>query len=538
MAWTLAFVMASTGCGGGCFCGDDWDDDDYECGAYDDDYPWGDFQIPDLGRDSGGPDGAPDAEMAACVVGEPCALSTGCPTASADCFEPSLFGGGAPVGLGGTDDPIRNHPDGDAFVPTPLFPGGYCTTSWPQPGATLDQCNVRADGTDPVCGDCATCVDIFGLDTDDNPDEFVPGFCALRCNPSLTGNECREGYDCELIREVCFLGCQSDDECRISREDDNGVPGIQTPYDCDPDATSGDPADCTPADCDDPSPADPDACANPELNFDHLVYDTESEAICDPATSRCVNRPSTTTAAGGDPCTEDSDCEPGGRCIEETDDGRWPSGSCTKDRCDLPTNECANGGVCDQSELGHFACFQGCTLGGFDTASDPSTWVAEGVAQTTCREGYGCAWRGLDVGGAPDNGVCLPASYNPSVTTPNVGAACTDDSDCFSPFGHGFCITTEGFPEGYCSVYDCAAPWFTEGTPADQNVCGEGAFCVTFDEDDPRVAFCLQECSIAEQCGDGLACTTVAADRRGCWPTCESPEDCRVGERCTPFGCE
>jgi len=531
--------MASTGCGGGCVCGGGWDDDDdYDCGGYDDDYPYGvDLQFPDLGRDSGRPDSGADAEAPSCVVGAACAEVTGCPSSSARCFEPSTFGGPSDHGLGGADDPIRGHPDGeDTFVATPLFPGGYCTTSWPQDGATLDQCNVRGeDLVDPVCGACGKCTDIFGLDSEEGIDDFVPGFCALRCNPSLTESECREGYDCSLVDEVCWLGCQTDDECRISREESNGVPGIQSPADCDPAFVAGDPAHCTPADCDDASPADPEACASPELNFDGLVYDTESEALCDPATSRCVNRPNTPSAAGGDPCTEDSDCEPGGRCIVE--DERWFGGSCTKDRCDLATNECANGGVCDRQGLGHFACFEGCTVGGFDADSDPSTWVTEGLAQTTCREGYGCSWSGIDPGGTENNGVCLPIEYDEAVTEPNIGASCAEDADCFSPFGNGFCLTGDGFPEGYCSVRNCGAPWFTAGTLEDQIVCGDSGFCISFDAEDPTFALCVQECSIAEECGAGLGCVDFTADRKACWPGCETSVDCRLRERCIDSAC-
>ncbi len=528
--------MASTGCGGGCFCNDDdpyEDDDDYGCGGYEDPYYGVDARIPDFGVDSGAtPDRESDAAMPRCVVGEPCAEASGCPGTNTRCFEPATFGDD-PIGLGGSSDPIRSHPDGEeTFIPTPRFPGGYCTTSWPEEGATLEQCNVRSSALDSVCGDCAVCIDIFGSDTEENTESFVPGFCARRCSPSLTSNECRSGYECLLTEEACFIGCQSHDECRIRREETNGIPGIQTPSDC-----GTEPAACTPSDCGDPSPARPEACATPELNFDGLAYDTASAATCDPATSRCVNRPSTPTAAGGDPCTEDSDCEPGGRCIAESDDGSWVGGTCTKDRCDLPGNECANGGVCDRNSLGYFACFEGCTVGGFDTASDPSSWVGEGVAQSTCRDGYGCYWSGLAPGGEAANGVCLPLEYNPAVTTPNVGAPCTEDANCFSPFGLGFCLLEPGLSEGHCSVSNCAAPWFTEGPPADQNICGDGALCVSLDEGDPTFALCLQECSMAEDCGAGLGCVELAPDRRGCWFACDTSADCRLGERCTPFGC-
>lgn len=519
----LTAVLAIAGFG----CGDD--DGDTDTIVLDDMF------VPE---EDGGPDdvdmGGGDVDMGGgdvCVNGEACTMARGCRTANATCFEPALFG---MAGLGGADDPILNHPDGDdTFVSTPLFPGGYCTTSWPQDGVTPSQCDLRDDEqAATVCGDCASCIDVFGLDTADNTDPLVPGMCAQNCSPSLDSNDCRDGYDCLLTLEVCFLGCQQDDECRITREDNNGVPGIQTPADCE-DA----PADCTPDDCGSATPADPDACDNPGTNFDNLVYDTESAAICDPNTSRCTGAPSNPAASGGDTCTEDSDCEAEGFCIEEDpDDGSWAGGACTKFRCDLPGNECANDGVCQEAGVGVFACFEGCTVGGFDTTSDPSTWVVDGVSQTTCRDGYGCFWGGTAAGGTADNGVCLPIEYSEAVTAPNTGDPCTEDSDCFSPFGNGFCITGDAFPGGYCSVRNCAAPWFTEGTPDEQNVCGDSGVCVGFDEMDPTFALCVQECTSADDCNAGLGCVDFTADSKACWPGCATDADCRTGERCSMPG--
>ena len=527
--------MASTGCGksGTRGCSDFWG-----CDADEGPFDPLDFGPPrDMGpRDAGGPIG-PDAEPI-CIVGEACTNVRGCRTANARCFDPPTFGGDS-VGLGGEDDPILNHPDGDdTFIAVPLFPGGYCTTSWPQDGATPSQCNLRgAEEVDPVCGSCSTCIDIFGQDTPDNPADFIPGMCAQNCSPSLTSNECRSGYDCLLTEEACFLGCQVDDECRIAREENNGVPGIQAPRDCmDINGSGGTPTNCTPADCGEASPANPDACDDPGTNFDNLVYDTSSGAVCNPDTSRCEGAPSTPTASGGDPCTEDSDCEAEGSCIVEEPDGSWAGGSCTKYRCDLAGNECANDGVCQEAGVGIFACLEGCTVGGFDTESEPSTWVADRVARATCRDGYGCFWAGVDPGGTADNGACLPIEYSEAVTAPNTGTPCTEDSDCFSPFGGGFCITDDAFPEGYCSVRNCAAPWFTEGMPEEQNVCGDGGRCVGFDEADPTFAFCVQVCTSADECGAGLGCIDFTADSKACWPGCASDADCRSSERCSMAG--
>ncbi len=459
-----------------------------------------------------------------CSSGSACTPERGCRSTSASCLDPSVFG---EVGLGGPGDPIAGHPDGeDTFVPTPLFPGGYCTTSYPQEGVTPDRCNVRGTEPDPVCGECATCLDFFGLDTPANTAATVPGLCAQNCMPSLTDSDCREGYECLLIQEACLPGCQSDDECRIAREETNGVEGIQTPAECAADAGA-----CTPADCGEASPADPDACADPASNFDSLVYDTESSAVCDPVTFRCTDAPSDPSASAGDPCTDDSECEAEGFCIAETEDGSWAGGTCTKWRCDLGGNECANDGVCQEAGVGVFGCFEGCVVGGVDPSSDPATWVAEGSARSSCREGYGCYWGGEGAAGEADNGVCLPAHHEPAVTAPNVGATCESDADCFSPFGQGLCLQ-EGFEQGYCSVRNCAAPWFTSET----NVCGEGAECVAFDPMDPSFALCVQTCEAAEECSEGLGCIQFTEASKACWPNCESTEDCRADEVCDEPG--
>ena len=485
-----------------------------------------------VGEDSGPPDAGQDmgpVVPGVCATGSACTMARGCSSAAAACLEPSRFG---TPGVGGADDPIVDYPGGEeTFIATPLFPGGYCTTSFE--GLSPTTCNLRGtEDVDPVCGDCATCIDIFGNDVPENPATDVPGFCAQNCEASITSNDCRAGYDCLLTQEVCFLGCQSDDECRIGREETNGVPGLQTPDTCAADAGAA----CTPADCGEVTPADPDACATPTANFDRLVYDTASAAICDPNTSRCTGAPSNPSATGGDTCTQDTDCEAEGFCIEEDEEtGSWAGGTCTKFRCDLAGNECAGDAVCQEAGVGVFACLEGCTVGGFDTASDPATWVAEGSTQGTCREGYGCFWNGDGGAGVANNGACLPIDYNPTVTVPNVGDACDEDSDCFSPFGTGFCITGEAFSGGYCSVRNCNAPWFTEGTPADANACGDGGICVPFADDDPTFALCLESCTSADTCGDGLGCialTSMAGGPRACFAGCSADADCKTGERC------
>jgi len=207
-----------------------------------------------------------DAGVPPVVVGEACTPERGCRTAAAACLvdEP---GEGA---LGGPGDPILNHPDGeDTVVERTLFPGGWCSTSYP--GETTATCDPAERGT--VCGPRGVCAELA-----------VGPVCAEACDPTAATNDsCRDGYQCHPEHAGCIPGCQSDDQCRIARQETNGVDGLQTPEDC-----SESPIACTPADCVDADPVDPDACANPASNFDRLVYDTESTAVCDPESFRCT----------------------------------------------------------------------------------------------------------------------------------------------------------------------------------------------------------------------------------------------------------
>lgn len=526
-AWTVVFIMVSTGCGGGCACGPacSWDPE-FNCSLEGWSVPT-DAQLPDSTVPDGTPGDGIDGELDGTTgpscpgVGTPCRSS--CEIPEAFCLLESAFANT----LGGSNDPILDHPDGeDTSVPQVIFADGYCTTSYPQDGITAMQCDARRDdGVDPLCGECGKCVDLFGLVEEADPDEFVPGFCGVRCTPSMTSNDCRPGYRCWADIEICLFGCQNDDTCRIAREETNGVPELQTPYEC-----IDVPESCRPVDCDDAEPANPDACADPSTNYDRLVYDTESDAVCDPVTASCIG-PHDPVAVAGDPCTEDGQCERWGRCITEEDD-HWIGGSCTKERCDLEGNECAPGGVCARATHEGFdepACFTACTVGGHD-ASAPESWVMAGAAQAECRNGYGCHWTGSDTSGA-----CLPIRYSPDVSEPAIGQGCSIDDDCWSPFGLGVCLQDEAFPGGYCSVRNCAAPWLTEGD-APPSLCGESARCVPFDLTDPMLALCVRECADADDCDEGLGCQPVTAGVRGCWPGCTADEDCRTGELCSMAG--
>ncbi|HJL46560.1 MAG TPA: hypothetical protein RMG45_12010 [Polyangiaceae bacterium LLY-WYZ-15_(1-7)] len=452
-----------------------------------------DAGAPDAGTDAGTPDagadaGAPDAGDLCGDFASPCTPSRGC-TSSAFCQRP------LPFELGGVDDAIRDLPPGTDTMGV-FFPGGYCTPD-DFSGDTLNVCDPD-DPADPTCGPCGACIDL-GQDS----------MCARTCAPNVTDNsDCRDdGYTCDLSREVCFPGCNGDWECRISREDTNGIPGIQTPDDCER------------------APAD---CGGSTSGFDALVYDTSSLAVCNPDTWRC-EFPGSSTAEGGDPCTRsDEECEANGRCLSEDEFG-WPSGYCTKFRCDLPGNECAGGAVCETRRVGTPLCLAGCTVATGATA-DPSSWLSNTGG---CRTGYACVWNGRDPAGAANNGHCLPGEFN-AVTTENIGEPCDEDADCWSPFGQAFCFVDDGpdsgFPGGYCSLLDCGVP----GMPAE--VCGAGNVCIDLDGADGDITGCLAGCTRADECRAGYACSDLDGMPGGqgaCLESCSDDGECRSGEVCS-----
>ncbi len=438
------------------------------------------------GRDAAMPDsGSPDSGGGTCGdLGEAC--TDVCPR--------SAFCQGEIAADRATGDTIDNLPEG-ADTSVVYFAGGYCTPD-DLSGASMRFCDP-SDPEDTTCGDCGVCVD-FGVDT----------MCLRKCEPTNVDNsDCRDGYQCSLNAEGCLFGCSSDVDCNITRQETNGVPGLQAPEDCE---------------------ANPAMCGGDAMNYDHLVYDTSEAATCNTDTYRCEFE-GPPDAEAGIPCTKDTDCESNGFCI--TVDG-WSGGYCSKFRCDIDGRSCANGGECQDRGLGISLCVGGCTVGtgmGVD-AADPDTWR---VAEGGCREGYTCFWDGESGAGVDGNGGCVPGEFN-DVTTPNVGGPCDTDADCWSPFGRGFCIgaTTDageptGFAEGYCTVRDCQAP----GLPA--GICGDGGTCVGgFDRDDPTFALCLDECTTPEDCRDGYGCLEVAAGTKACFAGCSADTDCKATQRC------
>ncbi|MEM9072531.1 MAG: hypothetical protein AAGE52_28750 [Myxococcota bacterium] len=466
------------------------------CGGGDDDVPMDagvdarDGNLPDtpLPPDDAEPDSAPPGP--ACGdLGDPCMPDRGC-SRSAFCQAE------AAANFDPADEDVVDLPAGTDTTGV-LFAGGYGTTD-DFSAASRNICDPT-DTNDTTCGECGSCIAL--------PSDTM---CVRNCEPTGTDNsDCRDGYACMIPQGVCFPGCNSDTECRIGRVESNGIAGLQTPDDCTE----------TPADC-----------GGDATNFDNLVYRTEGNPTCNMETFRCeFEGPAEATA--GDTCDTDFDCESNGQCIDFTDDDgepAWPGNYCTKFRCDLDGLECANGGKCQERGLGDFLCVAGCSVGtGADVdAEDPSTWL---VAEGGCREGYTCNWDGASGAGVADNGGCVPGEFN-EVTESNTGGPCTEDADCWSPFGRGFCIDENdgNFLGGYCSQRDCGAP----GLPA--GICGDGGECIPgFDPDDTTFALCLDACETPEDCRDGYGCIALTAGgNTHCFPACQEDDECKASQRC------
>ncbi len=381
--------------------------------------------------------------------------------------------------IGGVDDPIVDFPGpGDSFD----------VTTW-----RGDMCTLPLTASPTICTleDAQACAQICGICT---PAFIDADICLRGCRAEdSTNSTCRDGYECDLLFDVCDVGCTNDADCRVFREDTNQNGEFD--------------------------PGEP------------LVYDVESTFVCDQETYRCEH-PGTVGAEAGDPCVDDWDCEENGVCLDEDFFG-WPGGSCSKIRCDLV--DCAGNGLCSALGLGVPLCGQECEVGLGAMPPDTSTYLGNTQG---CRDGYTCFWQG----GNDTVGACVPGEFN-AVTTNNVGTDCTESSECYSPFGQGACGDPDlvcaifgGDPgtcqTGFgCTVFDCAVP----GMPDD--VCGADAECIVNEQ---GLSWCAAKCASAENCLPGAACIDLDGDELTldtvCLPFCLTDTECRAGETCSANG--
>lgn len=416
------------------------------------------------------PDAPPVCEIARCTMPEECPLRVCLPERSE-----SLNGA----------LPIAGLAEGSLSVT--LTPGGLCA-------ATSEACDVESGalGLPDRCGECARC---------------VPTAAGPECRPRCTGDDCGEGYVCDPLLGACVEACASDVECRISRVD-RGHAGIRE-----------------------------------GPGVDRLEHDVDSLASC--VEGRCV-RPGRDGVRAGDPCARDDECGSGQRCIAPhrgwddpsfpycagLDCERFAGGYCARLGCDAPGASCAEGEVCIRSARGIEGesaiafCARECTV----AAEPEAERVGPNGHGAGCEPGHACVPERDEIDGEPV-GACLPGNYNEN--EPNVGAACTGASACWSPYGLGACRSLGwSGPDapllGACTVLACDR--LPEGS------CGRDADCQRIGASDLHA--CVRRCASASECAPMHACVDVDADARtpdACAAVCGHDDHCQSGERCS-FG--
>ena len=382
---------------------------------------------PDVVEDTGctTPPTCPNAPADHEFMGQPCLSELNCGTMGLTCITEST-----------------ESFDGEEYI---SWVGGHCILLAP-----------AGEGCDPeVASSCPTGSRCALLFTDDST--FIEYYgCLDACsaadtswNPYDWACGCRRGYACNINMEMCLPGCTNDRECCEVWDDldDSGTRDAGEVL------------------------TDPD-CTNTCDGNDATEYSTDCRASYD-----CVQN--------GDPdatyqseCVFDSDCPAGARCLNEiyyydmhTGEPYYPGGLCLRDRCELVGRGCGTDleGECvnlGSSSDPFYACWAACTVG-----------YGPGDAENPCRDDdmdapYTCTpypedyWLSPSTTGA--NGLCFAANIT-TVTTPNFGATCADDSECYSPLGLGGCYSFSEAPR-MCSV-QCSQE-LTEGAA---HVCGSPA---------------------------------------------------------------
>ncbi len=353
-------------------------------------------------------------------------------------------------------------PEPECRLATDCDDGNPCTPDDCVDGDCVTGFTVRGSvcTADTECGECGPC---------------LGGLCAHGCERNVTDSGgCLGAETCSLDLSVCLPGCLNDIECRRYHVDLDG---------------------------------------DGEWDDGETFTDDRSDARCDPATRRCRH-----SAPGSNPdvhagvtCARTSECEADGMCIPNAKG--FPDGYCTKRGCDAPSLECAPGGRCQSRGMGFFHCLAPCEVG--TEGGTPELVLGPAGHNSECRVGYSCIWGGAS--GSRDGG-CLPGNYN-TITEANIGELCMADSDCYSPFGLGFCLA------GVCSVYGCMAP----GIPP--NLCGTTECYVSLSF--PDSSACLVPCTSPDECATGLACSEeISPGTTHCTTLCADDTECQAGHSC------
>lgn len=219
--------------------------------------------------------------------------------------------------------------------------------------------------------------------------------------------------------------------------------------------------------------------------------------VCDPEANMCV----------------DCDFAPDHPlCPPPIDAGPSPDASVDPDTC--AALACGLEEECAQLGESPPACYLRCPVG-----QERDLHLGPRGRGERCPEAFACHSLGDPM--EPERGICVLGNYN-DVLEPNIGAACLDDRECFSPYGRGRCAHLDERPVGVCEVVDCAgerALW--PGVSTRFDVCPAPAVCDLVD------STCRATCEIADDCPVGLGC---AGER--CVAICTDTSQCRGIERC------
>jgi hypothetical protein len=184
----------------------------------------------------------------------------------------------------------------------------------------------------------------------------------------------------------------------------------------------------------------------------------------------------------GAPCTSDGDCGSRGSCLDEA---AFRDGYCAELDC-ASNLDCGAAGVCVTGASGTF-CAERC------------------LGESQCRNGYGC----FNQAGTALS-ACLPLGGGNSDGAAD-GEACASHADCRG----GTCITSEGWPAGYCTT----------------TFCDNFEDCASNGQDNRCLIqrggtnFCVRICTSQAECRDGYVCQGIGGGLGYCGPNPFEPID-------------
>ena len=367
-------------------------------------------------------------------------------------------GGASPVGGPCDDERDCEGPPVDVrCARAPDFPGGYCFVLDCEPGGC------------PPGGECM---------------QISPDGDTACLAPCVRDGDCRPGYACS-DDGACMPGAGGEGE-----GEGDGSP-VGGPCDLDGDCADAEAACLTDAegfpggycmvpDCDElPCPAGSECFQITEAG------DTACLATCDEGCRRgyeCAQGLACMPSEGGEgegegdassvggPCDRDAACaDEDAICVTEAEG--FPGGYCMVPDC--VEGACPRGSECfEVTEAGETACLATCDAG--------------------CRRGYECV-QGL---------ACMPSEGGEGEGEGDgspIGGPCARDAGCADQ--DASCLPdAQGFPDGYCTLFDCA-----EGD------CPLGSECFQISDagETACLATCDAGCRAGYECAQGLACMPV-----------------------------